>query len=255
LAPAAAGEPSRPSSCAFVSPLLAAWRAGQVFECRAGGSSVEVALDRGSLAALGSVDYVLNFQRFAMKRLVLVVSLSVVAFPTGLFGQGLADVARSEEARRKSVKSTGKVYTNGDLRGDVDKGLAATPVTVAPESAGAPPPEPSTVVPKVDLPAGKVEPPAVAKDESWWRRRITTAREAVDRSRIFADALQSRINALTNDVIARDDPAQRAQLELERQRALSELERVKKEIADQTKAIADIEEEARKAGVPPGWLR
>ena len=30
---------------------------------------------------------------------------------------------------------------------------------------------------------------------------------------------------------------------------------MKKEIAEQTKAISDIEEEARKAGVPPGWLR
>jgi hypothetical protein len=30
---------------------------------------------------------------------------------------------------------------------------------------------------------------------------------------------------------------------------------VKREIGEHTKAIAEIEEEARKAGVPPGWLR
>jgi hypothetical protein len=33
------------------------------------------------------------------------------------------------------------------------------------------------------------------------------------------------------------------------------MERVKQDIVDATRAIADIEEEARKAGVPPGWLR
>ncbi len=72
---------------------------------------------------------------------------------------------------------------------------------------------------------------------------------------MLADALQSRLNALTTDIVNRDDPAQRAQLERERQRALLELDRTKIEIAEHVKAIAAIEEEARKAGVPPGWLR
>ena len=84
---------------------------------------------------------------------------------------------------------------------------------------------------------------------------MNAARAALDRSKIFADALQSRINALTTDFTNRDDPAQRAQIEVDRQRALAELDRVKKEIADQTKAISDIQEDARKAGVPPGWVR
>jgi hypothetical protein len=84
---------------------------------------------------------------------------------------------------------------------------------------------------------------------------MTQARSGLERLRIFSDALQSRLNALATDIVNRDDPAQRAQLELERQRALAEMERVTTEMADQTKVIADIEEEARKAGVPPGWLR
>jgi hypothetical protein len=40
-----------------------------------------------------------------------------------------------------------------------------------------------------------------------------------------------------------------------RQKALAELDRVKNDIVQQTKAIADIQSEARRAGVPPGWLR
>ena len=114
---------------------------------------------------------------------------------------------------------------------------------------------PSTQVPQLNLPGGKAEPVPEEKDPAYWKGRIGAARAAVDRSKIFADALQSRINALTTDFTNRDDPAQRAQIELERQRAVAELDRVKNEIAAQTKAIADIEEEARKAGVPPGWLR
>ena len=52
-----------------------------------------------------------------------------------------------------------------------------------------------------------------------------------------------------------DDPAKRSVVERDRQRALGEIERLKKEVAEQTKAIAGIEEEARRAGVPAGWLR
>lgn len=161
----------------------------------------------------------------------------------------LAEVARAEEARRKALGKTSKVYTNDDLRPDITK----TPPP--PMSANATPGAPSTQVPALNLPGGKAEPTPAEKDQAYWKGRMGAARAAVDRSKIFADALQSRINALTADFTARDDPAQRSQIELERQRALAELDRVKKEIAEQTKAIADIEEEARKAGVPPGWLR
>jgi hypothetical protein len=38
-------------------------------------------------------------------------------------------------------------------------------------------------------------------------------------------------------------------------KALAELERVRGDIEAQEKAVTDLEEEARRAGVPPGWLR
>ena len=72
---------------------------------------------------------------------------------------------------------------------------------------------------------------------------------------MFAEALQSRINGLTTDFTSRDDPAQRAAVANDREKALAELDRVKNDIVQQTKAIADIQDEARKAGVPPGWVR
>ena len=72
---------------------------------------------------------------------------------------------------------------------------------------------------------------------------------------MFAQALQSRVNGLTSDVTSRDDPAQRAAAATDRQKALAELARVKDDMVKQNKAIADIQDEARKAGVPPGWVR
>jgi hypothetical protein len=188
-----------------------------------------------------------------MKRLIAsLIVLAVAATPASAAGQGLADIARKEEERRKTVKPARKVYSNGDLRSD---GTSSAPPST-PATAG--PTAPSAQVPSTTLPGGKPAGEAAgepAKDQTYWGDRMKAARAALDRSRIFADALQSRINALNADFANRDDPAQRAQIELERQRAVAELDRVKREVADQTKAIADIEEEARKAGVPPGWLR
>ena len=43
-----------------------------------------------------------------------------------------------------------------------------------------------------------------------WRASIQASKDALSRAQIFAEALQSRINGLSTDFTARDDPAQRA---------------------------------------------
>ena len=80
-------------------------------------------------------------------------------------------------------------------------------------------------------------------------------KEQLERDQTFRDALQNRIDALSTDFINRDDPAQRNVIASDRQKALVELERVKKAIEEGRKAIPELEEEARREGVPAGWLR
>jgi hypothetical protein len=161
----------------------------------------------------------------------------------------LADVARAEEARRKTVAKSAKVYTNADLKADFP--VTQPPPTPAPADA----PAPVAGTPAIDIPLGAAEPLAPPQDQTYWRNKMAEARTALERSRMFAEALQSRINALTTDFINRDDPAQKAQIEGERKAALAELERVRKDLDDQQKAVTAVEDEARKAGVPSGWLR
>ena len=185
-----------------------------------------------------------------MTRLVVLLVLFSWMVPTVAPAQSLAEVAKQEEARRKAVKEAGKVYTNTDLRPDISKGEPAAQADKPAPADGAKPSADGK-----DASADKKKTDEPVKDQAYWSGRIGEARSALDRSKIFADALQSRLNSLAADFVNRDDPAQRSQIELERQRAASELARVTKEIAEHTKAITDIEEEARKAGVPPGWLR
>lgn len=162
----------------------------------------------------------------------------------------LVDVAKAEEARRKKVIKPAKVYTNRELKGDSSPSVPSVPATPAtPETA-------SNTSPAITIPDGSTSAvAAVPRDEPYWRGRISAARTAFDRSWLFASALQSRINALATDFVNRDDPIQRAQIDSDRKTALAELERVKKEMEAHRQEIAAIEDEARRADVPAGWLR
>ena len=182
----------------------------------------------------------------------LVVTCASLASPQSSVTRPLADVAKAEEARRKDVRKPAKVLTNNDLKPDISKGIASvSPATPATDPATT---TPANATP--GAPAAAAKPDAAgAKDQAYWAGRMKEARDKLQRSQMFADSLQTRINSLTTDFVNRDDPAQKAKLESDRKAALAELERVKKEMTDQTKAIAAIEDEARRAGVPAGWLR
>jgi hypothetical protein len=194
---------------------------------------------------------------------MVLLALAAIALPTFAFAQQqppLAEVARQEAERRKTVKTTQKVITTKDLPESARR--APSPTTPASSeaapAAGAPAAEQAPTDPKAasDAKAGaKPDVKADAKDEAAWRARIEQARETVRRNEAFAEALQSRINGLTRDFVNRDNPVQRAKIGEDRQKALAELDRVRNDIERAKKQIADIEEEARKAGVPPGWLR
>jgi hypothetical protein len=184
-------------------------------------------------------------QDMTIKTVLAAAVVALVTSAASASAQALGDVAKKEEARRKTVKTPGKVYTNESLHAEGEPPPAPatdaspTPATPAPAASGA------------QAPAAD----AAKKDEAYWKERLTQARTALDRATTFAEALQSRINALTTDFAGRDDPAQRAKIGSDREKALAELDRVKKEIQDNTKAIADIQEEGRKSGAPAGWLR
>ena len=168
--------------------------------------------------------------------------------------QSLADVAKKEEDRRKSTPAPAKVYTNKDL----NAAPAGSPPSAAPAVSGAPGGDASAAKaadPGVSKGGKAPAPAAGVKDQIYWVNRLNALQDTLARDENYADAMQTRINALTTDAVNRDDPAQRAVIEKNRQKSLAELASLTKSVADTRKAIANLHEEARRAGVPPGWLR
>lgn len=183
-----------------------------------------------------------------MYRHPILTAILSVCIGTPLFAQSLADVAKKEEERRKEIKAPSKVITNKDL--------SAVPASSTPTPPAAAPAAPAADAKDKDAKdKEKDTAKEPAKDKDYWAGRMKALQEALDRDQTYAAALQSRINALTTDFVNRDDPAQRSVIERDRNKALAELDRLKDQIQKDKKALADLDEEARRAGVPPGWLR
>jgi hypothetical protein len=184
----------------------------------------------------------------------------MVTLAVPVCAQSLGDLAKKEQERRKATPPASKVYTNDDLKKIYVPGAVTAPS--ASDQAGKPGDKDAAAKGDDASKADAAKTGDAAKDkaepkmgEAEWRARMTGARESLRRSEMFRDALQTRINSLTADFTARDDPYQRALIADDRQKALAELAAVNKEIDAAKKTITDIEEEARRANVPAGWIR
>lgn len=196
-----------------------------------------------------------------MKRHTLAAGSVVFAIAAGLFtaaaasGQTLGEVAKKEAERRKAQPQGGKVYTNKDLPASAQKPATPNPSTDTAAQTPTDPVAAATEQKAEDAKTAADKPQGDQKDQAYWKGRMAAAREELRRSEMFAEALQTRVNTLNKDFNSRDNPAQRSAIGADRTEALNELTRVKQDVERGKKQIADIEEEARKAGVPPGWVR
>jgi hypothetical protein len=170
----------------------------------------------------------------------------------------LAEVSQREALRRSLTPKSTASYSNDNMRPDM------FPVRVTEADAAAAAAAEAGLVPVVTAGSTAAAAPAPtseqavqspALDEKAWRGRMAQARATLDRDQGLVDAMQSRINSLQNDVINRDDPAQQGAMRQTLGKALGELERLKAQVVADQKAIADIQTEARKQNVPPGWVR
>jgi hypothetical protein len=173
----------------------------------------------------------------------LLAALALTAGASSGFAQSLADVARKEEARRQAIKEPAKTWTNKDLGAGGD---VVVPPTPAPDASSSSSTTSESTDPKSKEPV---------RDQAYWSGKMKGLRANLDRDETLLAALESRINALNTDFVNRDDPAQRSQVEINRKKALAEQASLKQQVDADKKAISDLEEEARRANAPAGWLR
>lgn len=145
----------------------------------------------------------------------------------------LSDAAGHELLRRTFAGRSVATFTNQDLRQFV--------VTVVAE-------EPH-------VPAAGEDADGLNRGESYWRDRLAAARAQVERDDTRLTMLQAQIDALTADLVSRNEPDRQARLKEELLRSAREFDRLQNAVVAGRQAVDEIRSEAQKAGVPAAWLR
>ena len=174
----------------------------------------------------------------------------VLACTHAASAQALADVAKREAARRGTVSSPGKVYTNGDLVSDFTK-PSTPPPSPAPAAKAEAAPQKAAEEPlqtPVAAEGTEVERQAPSdKGEDYWRQKSATIRAAIEAQRAQIAALEGRVQSLAVGKTAAD----------QREGGLSAdlLARAKADLVSLEEEKARFEGLAKAKNVPASWLR
>jgi hypothetical protein len=182
-----------------------------------------------------------------MKSLLLVAVLALVSLPAG--AQSLAEAA----AKAKVEREKGQGWPAPVPPKEIAPGAAA--VESLPE------PAPAAGALTTTATTATTATTTTVKDEAYWkgRMRAVVTKLADDTAFLAAAvtneaALNLRANRGIEDFAAIRDRRQLAVVENQWQESIKEVSRLKALVSNDTRAKADLELEAHRAGVPAGWL-
>ena len=192
-------------------------------------------------------------------RRVWVLALGLLLAAGGVSGQSLAEAAKREKERRAKTGPSGPAFTDEDLK---QHGEAAVSTSGdADDSAGKPAGE---AIGGGKSAGGKSATPKArggAGDEAYWRGRAKARRDALAaaESRVAqAEAAGENPQGGLRQPLPGDAMKQVPRSTAtggDQPAGATNLDAAKAELARARKALEDLEDEARRKGVLPGWLR
>ncbi len=175
--------------------------------------------------------------------------------PTPGAGSGsLADVARKAQEEEAAAPRGGRriVITNESLR-RTEPAQGSSTITITGTADKKPVARTRPTAVPTELPEYR---DASGRTEAEWRARAEEVRSRADEAEAAAAAARSEVRRLENDFYAWSDGNYRERVIRpawdQAKQKLKDLETA----ADEARSAVDgLEEEARKSGTPPGWLR
>jgi hypothetical protein len=175
--------------------------------------------------------------------------LLVLLVPAMVGAQGLGDAAKKEQAKRKQTpqqSSKARTYTEDELR-------TLPPIANAGEDSDAAA-APAAVAETGSAPAGSGGDPGERlrkQDERMWRSRVATANRRLAAAQKAYQTLSGM--TLVPGYVYVDQNGRTVIHSVEQLQSMTA--RAKANLDAAQKALDDLLEEARRANVPPGWLR
>ena len=181
----------------------------------------------------------------------------LLAFGPAASGQSLGEAARKEKERRQKAGPTGPAFTDDDLRGYAEGGAAAKGGAGAPDKSAAGEKASADKATKEGTARGG----GGAGDEAYWRARAKAARAAVAAAQARVAQAEAAAQATPagirqpqpGDALTQVPPP--LVTDADHRAAEAALAAARSDLEAAKKALADLEEEARRKGALPGWLR
>jgi len=180
-----------------------------------------------------------------MRNYTLAVVVALMVIPSAGFGESLGEAAKKEKARREKNKEAGvkpvRTITQDDVR--TSESTAETGASYAAKPS--PPGGENVCCGGEASSSSDGSRSRTSADESAWRSRGKRARERVEAARKRLAETPARItrhsrSGMYQGFITEDNPGYKS--------AEESLKRAEKE-------LNDLEDEARREGILPGWLR
>jgi hypothetical protein len=200
-----------------------------------------------------------------MKAICCVLTgLFLLAIASFGYSQSLADLAKKEKDRRQAVKTETKVITNDQVAKYTGTGV----MTVTPPQASAAdrtgvekPAGEGETKPETEAGAAKTTPPSdeptdfKGRPESYWKQTFADARQKVKDLENESNVLILKLNDLHNRFYRESDGFKQQDIQRQIQKAIYEQDLNKEKLAKAKADLVDLEQEARKSGALPGWIR
>jgi hypothetical protein len=183
-----------------------------------------------------------------LSALVLLVCFSFSGF-SPLFTKGIDLVAlkKQEEERRKKISKSKQVVTDANLNKVSGGGKSYGFVQMEPEE-----------------PAAEENVSGAAKNENqndekkqsdfWKKQQIDLETKIAELKEGIAGG-QNELNKLWSDFYIKNIPAEQDAIKVQISQLTNQIEQKKLFLSQAESELEDLFEKARKAGVPPGWLR
>jgi hypothetical protein len=175
-------------------------------------------------------------------RYVLIVLLLLTAVSIARAEDSPAVQAAKRERERRAKLSLGRTFTNKDIQEYVAK-HPSIPASAASTSSE---PETQTQTAEATVDESSVE---------FWQAKHLLVVQRISVAQAKIDEIQNDINTLTKAFYEVVDENKKVEINDVRNKKLEDLETAKTELQQANQAQDDLEEEARLAGIPPGWVR
>ena len=157
----------------------------------------------------------------------------------------LVDLKKKEQQRKKNKKKPSLVITNDNIGKLKFQGSRYSLIQVVPGNKSA----------QGDQQIAALKKPPRNKTKEYWQSMKRNLESQISQTQETVNEQQLKLNKLHTDHLIMDLPYQKAELKKQINQLTPRLNANKEKLRNLQQELTSLSDKARKAGIPPGWIR